>query len=91
MRKRFKPVYEVRRRDLVYPKEAYRNVWYWLLGVQSPSCVFSLMFSNPDAYAKYRYAYFSHIKQRVNKRRATREEYWALRRYERLTKEVEKC
>lgn len=86
MFKRFKPVYDVRWRDLVYPKEAYRSVWHRLLGIQSPSYLFCLMTTDYDVYARYRRAHYSRIKLRVNKRQATREEYKALRHYERMSR-----
>ena len=90
MFKRFKPVYDVRWRDLVYPKEVYRSVWHRLLGIQSPSCVYRMRmgFARERAVEQYVHACFSRIKLRVNKRQATRKEYKALRHYERMSRRL---
>lgn len=85
MFKRFKPVYTVKWRDTLYPKDVYATWLHRLLGVPSPSRVWVLWYRGGDALAQYRRANINRIRLRVNKRQCTRDEYKALRHYERTT------
>ena len=86
MRRRFKPVYKVRWRDTVYPKELFATPIHRFLDIVSPSRVWTMWYYGGDVLKQYRLAFYSRIRIRVNKRRATREEYLALRHYERASR-----
>lgn len=86
MRNTFKPVYQLNKSDLKWPKEAYSNFFDRMIDRQSPSHVLEIMYGKygEEVYDRYRAVYRNQLKKRINERKANKAEYHLVKRDERI-------
>lgn len=80
-----KPIYQINKKNLRYPRECFSNWLHYMLGIRSPSRVLMTIFGayGEDVREKYITAWYENVRLRVNKRTATKQQWRSLRLWER--------